>query len=78
MNLSPTSWFRDIEHPVCPDCGLRTDCTYPHVCNVPLLTEAAGLTLTADEQRAIRWLAGWERETCEVLAGLLRRIREKP
>ena len=60
----------------CPDCGFWTDDHGQHVCMFPVLTEAAGVPLTADELRIIRWLSGWDREMCEVLAGLMRRIRQ--
>lgn len=36
----------------------------------------AGLTVSAREQHVLRWLAGWEADTVEVIAGLIRRAGE--
>jgi hypothetical protein len=33
----------------------------------------AGLTVSAQEQHTLSWLAGWEPETVEAIAGLIRR-----
>jgi hypothetical protein len=35
--------------------------------------EAAGVTLGAYDERIIGWLAGWEDETCAVVAGIVTR-----
>lgn len=35
--------------------------------------ERAGVTLGAYDERIVRWLAGWEPETCAVIAGLITR-----
>jgi hypothetical protein len=35
--------------------------------------EAAGVELGAYDERVIGWLAGWEDETCAVVAGLITR-----
>jgi hypothetical protein len=36
---------------------------------------AAGVTLGAFDRRIVSWLAGWEPETCAVVAGLIARAR---
>jgi hypothetical protein len=36
----------------------------------------AGLTVSAREQHLLSWLAGWEADTVEVIAGLIRRAGE--
>lgn len=35
--------------------------------------ENAGLTVSVKEWHILSWLAGWEQETVEVVAGLIRR-----
>lgn len=35
-----------------------------------------GLAVSAREQHVLRWLAGWEADTVEVIAGLIRRAGE--
>lgn len=41
-----------------------------------LLDALRGVTLTADDLRTVRWLAGWEPETVDRIAGWLDRVRE--
>src|SRR6266487_3274756 len=36
---------------------------------------AAGVTLGSFDRRIVSWLAGWEAETCPVIAGLISRAR---
>lgn len=66
------------DRPRCPECGLYLpDAAFQdsHRCGVPLLIEAAGIVLTDQQRRYIRWLAGWDRETVDVVCQIFRGIR---
>ena len=60
----------------CPNCGNYLDHRFAHRCNYPLLVNALelrGVALTDEDRGTLRWLAGWDRATCERIASLFER-----
>lgn len=71
-----SAWLAAQPDNDCQQCGLRISSVVPHTCGLPILRNAIGLELTDEEERHIRWLAGKEHATIEIVAGLFGKVRE--
>lgn len=60
----------------CPQCGQGQR---GHDCKLPGLLEAIGadVELTPRELSIVKWLAGWDFDCVETLAGIFRKLRAK-
>lgn len=62
--------------PRCSDCGNIKDPRFPHRCMYPELVrcfELRGIVLKPEDLSLIKWLAGWEKQTCETIMSWVER-----
>jgi hypothetical protein len=62
---------------ICTDCGLHH--SEAHRCKFPGLRaalEQRGVKVTEDDERMLRWMAKWDRSTCDWFVSVVTRAEE--